>query len=373
VSHIPLVDLTAQYQAHKYELDAAFAQAFAGNQFVGGQDHAAFGTEFAAFCGGGHTALCGNGTDALTLAIVEQLGQGDGTGEIITTSHTFIATVEAIVTAGYRPVFAEIDEHTMVLDPASVEAALTKATRGILPVHLYGQMADMDRLAAIANARSLALIEDACQAHGARWNGRHPGAWGGSASYSFYPGKNLGAWGDGGAVFSKDRGLIDRISQRANHGRSDKYEHLFLAVNSRLDGLQAAILRVKLRHLAAWNAARRRAADWYREDLAGLGGVTLPTVAAQAEHVYHLFVVRVRNRDTIFERMKDAGIGVGIHYPIPCHLQPALKNAGYTTPSLPVTERAAREVLSLPLYPEITRAQVSAVAQALRDAVRASA
>ena len=309
---IPLVDLSAQYAAHEAEFNAALKDCLARTSFIGGPDHAAFAEEFAAWCGGGHVALVGNGTDALNLALIETLGPGDGTEEVITVSHTFIATTEAIVGAGYRPVLVDVDPDTCLMDLAALEAAVGPKTRGIIPVHIYGQMTAMDRLAEIAKARDLKIIEDAAQAHGATWKGDLPGAHSDAACFSFYPGKNLGAWGDGGAVFTRDPDLADRISARANHGRRDKYLHDFEGMNSRLDGLQAAILRVKLRHIDDWNAARRQVASWYDELLAGHNAIKLPTTAAGAEHVYHLYVIQVDDRDAVRLHLDETGIGVGI-------------------------------------------------------------
>jgi len=366
MNSIPLVDLGAQYRAHKAELDAALAACLANTSFIGGGDHKAFAQEFSAFCGGGHTALCGNGTDALTLAILALLGRGDGTQEIVTVSHTFIATVEAIVEAGYIPTFADIDPATYCMSAAALEGAITPRTRAVIPVHLYGHMAPMDAIVEIAARHGLKVIEDAAQAHGAAWQGKGPGQWGDAACFSFYPGKNLGAWGDGGAVFSRDKGICERIETEANHGRSEKYLHKSLARNSRLDGLQAAILRAKLPHLAAWNAARARVADWYRDALSGLNGVALPQTDPRGRHVYHLFVVRVPERNRVLDGLNKRGIGAGVHYPIACHDQPACAGLRFDRNRLAETAAAAASVLSLPIYAEMTRDQVARVADALK-------
>lgn len=368
---IPLVDLRAQYESHRAELDEAVQRVLRDSSFIGGAEHEGFAREFAAWCGGGSIALVGNGTDALSLAIAEILGPGDGKGEIVTTSHTFVATAEAIVNAGYRAVFADIDPSTFVVSPAAVENAITANTRALMPVHLYGQMADMRALRAIADRHGLAIIEDAAQAHGASFDGVRPGDLSAAAAFSFYPGKNLGAWGDAGAVFGKDAGLIGRIARRANHGRTGKYLHEIQGVNSRLDTLQAAVLRVKLRHLADWNAARRRAASWYDELLSIEQRIERPVTDARAEHVFHLYVVQVDDRDRVWERLTALGIGAGVHYPVPVHEQPAFRNLGYAPDDLPMTSRAAKRVLSLPIYPEITREQVQRVASALIEAIRA--
>jgi dTDP-4-amino-4,6-dideoxygalactose transaminase len=368
VDPIPLVDLHAQYQRHRAELDGAVQRVLRNTSFIGGAEHEGFARDFAAWCGGGSVALVGNGTDALTLAVSEVLGPGDGVGEIITASHTFVATAEAIVNAGYRPVLADINPATYVISPAAVEQAVTPNTRALMPVHLYGQMADMRALREVADRHGLAIIEDAAQAHGASFDGVRPGDLSAAAIFSFYPGKNLGAWGDGGAVFSKDADLIGRIARRANHGRTGKYLHEIQGVNSRLDTLQAAVLRAKLHHLADWNAARRRAASWYDELLCNEPQVACPKTHALAEHVFHLYVVQVDNRDRVRDRLNALEIGVGVHYPVPVHEQPAFRGLGYKPDAFPQTSRAAKRVLSLPLYPEITREQVQRVVSALIEA-----
>ncbi len=369
MARVRLVDLQAQYQSHKEEFDTALAQCLAKTSFIGGPDHKAFAEEFAQFCGCGYVALCGNGTDAIELALFELLGKGDGSGEVITVSHTFIATSEAITRAGYKPVFIDIDLQTGLMDLDLLEQSITSKTRAILPVHLYGQMVPMDRVMAIANTYGLKVIEDAAQAHGATWQSKGPGMWGDAASFSFYPGKNLGAWGDGGAVFSRDSNLIDRISMRANHGRRGKYEHEFEGNNSRLDGLQAAILRVKLRHLADWNKRRRDLAEMYRSALKGIQGIRLLSCHPNAEHVYHLFVIEVTNRDKVLEYLQGKGIDVGVHYPLPLHEQPAYTYLGYSPSQLPRTHSLAQSIISLPLYPEMSEEQVKYVVAVLRESM----
>ncbi len=366
---IPLVDLRAQYLAYKDEFDAAIRDCLATSSFIGGPDHSALAEEFAAFCGGGYVALCGNGTDALYLALVELLGAGDGTGEVITVSHTFIATAEAITRAGYRPVFVDIEPDTCLMDLSQVEAAIGPATRALVPVHLYGQMVPMDQLMAIARRHGLSVIEDAAQAHGATWLGKGLGQWGDAACVSFYPAKNLGAWGDGGAVLTRDADLATRIAMRANHGRVDKHSHQLEGINSRLDGLQAAVLRVKLRHLADWNAARRRVASWYDTLLGGENAIQLPVTRPGAEHVFHLYVVQVDDRNRVLEVLTRHGIGAGIHYPVPLHEQPAYGHLGLVSEALPVTSGVARRILSLPICPEMTREQAERVANTLREAI----
>ncbi|MGD9922185.1 MAG: DegT/DnrJ/EryC1/StrS family aminotransferase [Pseudorhodoplanes sp.] len=368
---IPLVDLKAQYERYRSELDAAVQRVASNTSFIGGAEHDAFAHEFAAWCGGGFVALVGNGTDALELAVTELLGEGDGSGEIVTTSHTFVATAEAIANAGYRPVFCDIDERTCLTAPDAIERAITDRTRAIMPVHLYGQMVDMPAIRTIADKHGLKVIEDAAQAHGASFSGLRVGELGDAACFSFFPGKNLGAWGDAGAVHARDPALIDRINRRANHGRAGKYLHDFQGVSSRLDTLQAAILRVKLRHIDAWNVARREVASWYDALLSGHNGIGRPVTDSRATPVFHLYVVQIDDRDRVRETLNAAGIGAGVHYPVPVHEQPAFRHLGYRPDDFPVTSRVAKRVLSLPIYPEITRLQVERVASALIEAVRA--
>jgi dTDP-4-amino-4,6-dideoxygalactose transaminase len=383
---IPLVDLHAQYLAIKPDIDAAIQRVMAQCAFIGGEEVRAFETEFAAYCatreqpdggdGGGegrsadealHCATCANGTDALYLTL-RALGIGPG-DEVITVAHTFIATTEAISLTGARPVFVDIREDTMLMNADAVEAAITPRTRAVIPVHLYGQPCEMDRIVGIARRHGLKVIEDAAQAHGARWQQQRVGAIGDAACFSFYPGKNLGAYGDGGAIVSQDEDLIRRIRMLANHGRLEKYIHQIEGVNSRLDGLQAAILRVKLRHLDAWNAARQRHAVHYLEALHD-SGVVLPVVHPDAEPVWHLFVVRVRERERVQARLKEQGIATGVHYPLPLHRQPAYKHLEIPEGALPVTERVAAEVVSLPIYAELTAEQVEAISRTVAGAFK---
>lgn len=359
---IPLVDLQAQYRTIKNEVDDAIARIISTSAFVGGEDLQQFEKEFASYCEAKACVGVGNGTDALYLALrALDIGAGD---EVITVAHTFIATAETISLVGARPVFVDIDEETMLMDPDKLEAAITPRTRAIIPVHLYGQPCDMDRIMDIARRHGLKVIEDAAQAHGARSRQRRVGSLGDVACFSFYPGKNLGAYGDGGAVVSNDERLIERIRMVANHGRIDKYLHQTEGVNSRLDGLNAAILRVKLRHLDKWNAARRRHAQRYME-LLRASGVVLPFVSSDTEAVWHLFVVRVQDRDGVQKKLQKQGIAAGVHYPVPLHRQPAYEYLGLPEGSLPVTERVAAHVVSLPMYSELTEEQIALVAQVL--------
>jgi len=365
--NVPFVDLKIQYRNLKQEMDSAIFGCLENTSFIGGPDHKAFEKEFGEFLGGAHVAAVGNGTDAIELALrALEVGSGD---EVIAPSHTFIATAEAITATGARPVFVDILPETYCLDPAAVEAAITPRTKAVIPVHLYGNPADMDALGALAKDRGLFVVEDTAQAHGATWDGRAAGILGDLGSFSFYPGKNLGAYGDGGAVVGTDADLVGRVRMICNHGRKEKYTHEFEGVNSRLDGLQAAVLRVKLRHLADWNQGRREAAEGYIERLSDVSGLTLPLPPdhGKARQVYHLFVVRCQDRDGLAAHLKSKGVSCGIHYPIPLHLQPAYAYLGMGEGALPHTEQAAREILSLPIFPEITGEQLDAVASAVRE------
>ena len=362
--HIPLVGLFDQYQTIKPEIDSAIQNIITSSAFVGGDEVRRFEKEFAAYCEAKACVGVGNGTDALYLTL-RALGIGPG-DEVITVAHTFIATSEAISMTGATPIFIDVLADMLLMDPALIEPAITPRTKAIVPVHLYGQSCDMDAIMQIARKHGLKVVEDAAQAHGGRWRGQRVGSIGDAATFSFYPGKNLGAFGDAGAVVSQDEELIERIRMLANHGRLEKYTHKMEGVNSRLDGMQAAILRVKLRYLDEWNAKRRQIADAYREQLVERG-IKLPTVQANAEPVWHLFVIRVSDRERLQSLLKEKGIASGIHYPVPLHEQPAYEDrrASY---NLPATERAAQEVLSLPMYPELNQEQIEAVCNAVTAA-----
>ena len=362
--NIPLVGLFDQYQTIKPEIDAAIQNIITSSAFVGGEEVRRFESEFAAYCEARSCVGVGNGTDALYLTL-RALGIGAG-DEVITVAHTFIATSEAISMTGATPIFIDVLDDTMLMDPSRIESAITPRTKAIIPVHLYGQSCDMDAIMQIARKHNLKVVEDAAQAHGGRWRGQRVGSIGDAATFSFYPGKNLGAFGDAGAVVSQDEALIERIRMLANHGRLEKYTHKMEGVNSRLDGMQAAILRVKLRHLDEWNAKRRQIADVYRDQLTDRG-IALPIVHEHAEPVWHLFVIRVGERERLMSLLKEEGIASGIHYPVPLHQQPAYEDRGATY-SLPATERAAQEVLSLPIYPELSQEQIDAICNAVTTA-----
>ncbi|MGQ9585098.1 MAG: DegT/DnrJ/EryC1/StrS family aminotransferase [Anaerolineae bacterium] len=366
-STIPLVDLRAQYLSIKAEIDQAIQRCLDRSSFILGPEVEAFEQEFAAFCGVKHAVGVDSGTAALHLSLLI-LGVGPG-DEVITTAHTFIATAEAVSLVGARPVFVDIDPRTYNLDPSLLEAAITPRTKAIIAVHLTGQPADMDAVLAIARRHGLAVVEDAAQAHGATYKGRPAGSMGDIACFSFYPGKNLGCYGDGGAVVTDRDDYAAQARLLRDHGRHTKYEHLATGYGYRLDALQAAILRAKLPHLRGWNEQRRKHAAAYANLLAPLG-VGLPQELPGACSVYHLYMVRVPERDRIFHWMREQGIGVGIHYPIPLHLQPVYRGLGYRQGDLPEAERAAREVLSLPMYPELTRKQMEQVVAVLGEALR---
>jgi dTDP-4-amino-4,6-dideoxygalactose transaminase len=361
---VPFLDLRAQHDPLRGEFLAAIAEVVDRSAFAGGPVVAKFEEEFAAYCQTRAAVGVGSGTEALWLALLAHgIGPGD---EVITVPNTFMATAEAISYCGAKPVFVDVDERTYTLDPALLERAITPRTKAVIPVHLYGQMADMDPLMKIARRHRLLVIEDACQAHGAEYKGRRAGSIGHAGCYSFYPGKNLGAWGEAGAVVTNDRALADRIRILRDHGQERKYHHSCIGWNARMDGIQAAILRVKLKGLDRGNAARRAHARLYGELLAGLAHVTVAPPAAHGVHVYHLYVVRVPERDRVLQALAQRGIACGIHYPQPVHLQEAYRHLGLGPGSFPVVERCADEILSLPMYPELTPAQIKSVVRELQ-------
>jgi dTDP-4-amino-4,6-dideoxygalactose transaminase len=361
---IPLVDLQAQYHSIRPQIDEAIQRVLQSAHFILGEEARRFEEAFAKYV---HAADCvgvASGTAALQLSLLAcGVGPGD---EVITTSHTFVATVEAIWHVGARPILVDIDPLAYTLDPSRVEAVITPRTRAILPVHLYGQAADLTPLLDIAQRRGLWLIEDAAQAHGAEYNGKRCGSIGHLACFSFYPGKNLGAYGDAGAVTGNDLSLLNKVRKLRDHGRTSKYEHDELGYGERLDSMQAAILGAKMPFLESWTEARREAASGYRQ-LLGQTHLTLPYESPNRRHVYHLYVARTPYRDALLGHLQQNGIQAGVHYPIPVHLQPVYRKLGYPEMSLPETEKAAREVLSLPLYPELGAEQMEWVAQSLQE------
>ncbi len=357
---IPFVDLAAQYATIAAEVSEVTTKVLKNTDFILGQDVQHFEEEFATFCEARHTVAVDSGTSALELAL-RSFGIGSG-DEVITTANTFIASALAISYTGATPVFVDIDPQTYTIDTTLIEAAISPRTKAILPIHLYGQPADMDAIMAIARKHSLVVIEDACQAHGARYKGKRVGSLGHAAAFSFYPAKNLGAYGDGGAVVSNDPQIIDLIQQYRNYGQREKYHHLVRGFNRRLDTLQAAVLRVKLRHLDAWNAARQQHAKLYNQLLVH-SEISLPFVAAESESVWHLYVIRTAKRDELQKKLTSHSVSTGIHYPIPIHLQPAYHELGYKKGDFPVTEQYAEQILSLPMYAELEPSAIKAVSQ----------
>ena len=363
-STIPLVDLKAQYAAIGPAVDLAIQQVLTSTNFIMGPEVKAFERAFAAYCGASDCVGVASGTAALEL-VLRALGIGPG-DEVITVAHTFIATAEAISAAGALPVFVDIDPNTYNMAPAAAAAALSPATRAIIPVHIYGQPADMDALKALAAPRQIPVIEDAAQAHGATWQGQRAGALGDAACFSFYPGKNLGAYGDAGAVTTNDPTLAEQVRLLRNHGRRAKYEHEIKGFGERLDTLQAAVLAAKLPYLDGWTAARQRLAARYDALLVDCE-VTTPVIAPQATSAWHLYVVRTPRRDELLDHLNRNGVGAGVHYPLPLHLQPAYADLGYRRGALPVTEEVAATCLSLPLYPELTDAQQDRVVALIHE------
>jgi dTDP-4-amino-4,6-dideoxygalactose transaminase len=369
---IPFQDLPLQIRNLRSELDAAIDAVLRHGQFILGPEVTAFEQAWSQFCSTPHSIGVGSGTDALQL-VLRALNIGPG-HEVITVANSFIATAEAISYTGAKPILVDCERDTYLIDPAAVAAAITPRTRAIMPVHLYGQPANMDALGVIAKKHGLALIEDAAQAHGATLkDGRLCGSLATAAAFSFYPGKNLGAFGDGGAVTTNSDELARQLRLLRNWGSVVKYHHEIQGYNSRLDTIQAAILGVKLRHLAGWNERRNVVAGWYRELLAGVAGVTLPAIAAwTGRHVYHLFVVRLvsHDRDAIVRALGERGVQAIVHYPVPIHLQKAYAELGFRAGAFPESEAAARSILSLPMFPEMTRAQCETVCEHVRAVLK---
>ena len=364
---IPLVDVRAAHAQVAAEIRAGFDEVMSSAAFIKGEVAAVFEREYAAFTGVAHCVGVANGTDALELALrAAEVAAG---AEVIMPANTFVATAEAVVRAGARPAFADVDPDYLLLDPGGLEAALNQQTGAVIPVHLFGQMTPMAAIADVTAQRGTVIIEDAAQAHGATQAGQ-AGSFGLLAGVSFYPGKNLGAYGDAGAVLTESAEHARRVRLLGDHGSERRYEHLTIGFNSRLDTLQAVVLRAKLRGLAADNQARRQAASRYAELLADLPDVILPRTAPGNEHVWHLYSIRIPRRDDVLRCLHDEEIGAGIHYPVPVHLQPAFRHLGYGPGDFPVAEAAARQLLSLPLYPQITHEQQARVANAVRRALK---
>ena len=361
---IPFVDLKAQYRSIKEEIDAAIAEVVESCQFVLGEQVEGFESEFAAYCQAQHALGVNSGTSALHLALLAAgVKPGD---EVITVSYTFVASVAAIRYTGATPVLVDIDPRSCTMDPAGIETAITARTKAIMPVHLYGSCADMDPILEIARRRNLTVIEDASQAHGAEYKGRRVGSLGDLACFSFYPGKNLGAYGEAGAVITSNPNYADVIRQLRDHGQSQKYYHNTVGYNYRMEGIQGAVLRVKLRHLDDWNRARRKHAADYRRELADTG-LRLLEEMSYSHSVHHIFPVFTSQRDSLLRHLKTRGVSTGIHYPIPVHTQHGYRELGYAVGDFPHTEQACNEVLSLPMYAELSSEAVTEVSGAIRQ------
>lgn len=362
---IPFLDMRSMNEEVRDDLDRLWVEALEGSGFIGGRNVEEFEAAWATYCGTRHAVGVANGTDAIELTLTA-LGIGPG-DEVIVPANTFVATVSAVARVGAQPVFVDVDPATLLMTGAAVQAAVTPRTAAVIPVHLYGQPVDMGSIRVVADRAALAVIEDAAQAHGARWDGITVGGLGDAACFSFYPGKNLGALGDGGAVVTDDSALADKVRQLANHGRgADRHVHDVIGRNSRLDAMQAGFLHAKLSRLDAWNQARRIAASRYDELLAP--HVELTDQRHEADSVYHLYVIRTEGRDALQGALGARGIASGLHYPIPCHLLPPYLSP--SRPVLPVAEDAARRILSLPMSPHITSTQIERVAEAVMEHVQ---
>ncbi len=366
--NVPFVDLQQQYQSIKPEVDQAVLNIFEECHFILGPEVREFEDQFASYCEVEFSTGVGSGTDAPHLAL-RAMGVGEG-DEVITQANTFIATLEAIIMAGAKPVLVDMKEDTYNMDPELLEAAITDKTKVIIPVHLYGQPAQMDEINKIAKAHHLFVLEDNAQAVGAKYKGNRTGSLGDAASTSFYPGKNLGAYGDAGAVTTNNEEWTIRLRMMRDHGSSRKYYHETWGMNSRLDGVQAAVLQVKMKYIDSWNEKRRQAGKMYSEKLAKVDQLTLPVTHQDSDHIYHLYVVQAPNekdRDGLMEHLKSKSIGAGIHYPIPPHLQPGYQQMGYKLGDFPVTEAYAPRIISLPIFPEITEEQIDYVVDSIKE------
>jgi dTDP-4-amino-4,6-dideoxygalactose transaminase len=368
---VPFLDLKAHHAPSIDKFDRAIRQVIESSAFAGGPFVERFEEEFAAYCGSEYAIGVGNGTDALWLTLLA-LGIGEG-DEVITVPNTFFATVEAITYCKARPVFVDVDENTFTMDPAELEKSLTARTKAIIPVHLFGQPADMDPILQFARAHGLFVIEDAAQAHGAEYKGRKAGTIGDGGCFSFYPGKNLGAFGEAGAVVTNDPELRKQIQVLRDHGQPRKYCHTLMGWNCRMDGIQAAVLSIKLSHLDEANLLRCKHALEYNQAFEGIEGVATPFEADYTRHVYHIYAVRVQERDKVRRFLEEKGVGCGVHYPIPIHLQEACRGLGYTEGAFPIAEDLAEEFLSLPMFPELTEEQIEYVARCVSETVGAGA
>lgn len=361
---IPLLDLSRQHAPLRQKIDAAMAAVIDRSGFILGPEVTAFENAFAKYCGVARGVGCSNGTDAIYLAL-KALGIGAG-DEVITTPYTFMATVGAIERSGARPILVDIlDDGTFTIDPAAIERAITPRTKAVIPIHLYGQAADMDAIMAIAAKRRIHVIEDCAQAHGATWKGKRIGGFGVISAFSFFPSKNLGCMGDSGICVTDDQALADKMTRIRVHGRGSKNESIEKGDNLRIDTLQCAILGVKLPHLDAWNASRRQVAGWYDGHFAGQADLILPKAGPGRDHVYHLYVLRSKNRDAIGARLDAAGIGWGLHYQYPVHLMKGFADLGYKQGDFPIAERMCEEIISIPIFPGMLKAEVDEVAGAV--------
>ena len=366
---VPFLDLKAHHAPLLDQFDHAIRAVIESSAFAGGPFVEKFEEEFAAYCNASHAIGVGNGTDAIWLALLA-LGIGAG-DEVITVPNSFMATAEAITYCKARPVFVDVDENTFTMNPAELKKVLTPRTKAIIPVHLFGQPADMDPILEFARANNLVVIEDAAQAHGAEYKGRRAGTMGHAGCFSFYPGKNLGAFGEAGAVITNDAELQKRIKVLRDHGQTKKYHHALVGWNCRMDGIQGAVLSIKLRHLEAGNLLRRGHALQYTQALAGVAEARTPVEADYARHVYHVYAIRVQERDEVRRRLEAQGVGCAVHYPIPIHLQEAYQDLGYGVGDFPIVEGLSNEFLSLPMFPELNKEQVEYVAKAVEDSVLA--
>jgi len=364
---VPLIDLKIQHRSIAAEVEAAIKNVCDNTAFILSDEMKAFESEFAAFCGAKHGVGVANGTEALFLAL-KALGIGAG-DEVIVPANTFIATAAAVSHANATPVFVDVDPETYCIDPAKIGAAVTEKTKAIMPVHLYGHAADMDAILAIARANGLKVIEDCAQAHGTHYKGKQVGSIGDAAGFSFYPSKTLGAYGDAGMVMTNSDEVADSLKLLRDNGRTTWYEHAIIGYNSRLDGIQAAILRVKMKYLDKWVEGRRAHAAQYGELLGDIKELTLPVEKSYTRHSYYVYVVRANNRDDVMAKLKEKGCGCGIHYPVPLHLQPAYAFLGGKPGDHPVSEEYAKQIMSIPMFPELTPEQVSEAASIIREVV----
>jgi dTDP-4-amino-4,6-dideoxygalactose transaminase len=362
---VKLLDLVPQYESIKDEIRAAIDEVLSTQQFILGKKVEELEAAIARYCGVMHAVGVASGTDAILLSLMA-LGVKEG-DEVVTTPYTFFSTVSSIARLGARPVFADIDPRTYNVDPDAVARRITRATKAILVVHLFGQIAEMDAITAAAGRSGIPVIEDACQSIGARYRGRRAGSLGAAGCLSFFPSKNLGGFGDGGMIVTDDAPLADAARMLRVHGGRERYYHDVIGINSRLDALQAAVLLVKLRHVDEWHEGRRRNAAYYDRELSKIGGVTIPCVEPHNESVYNQYVIRVKGRDALREHLRDRGVGCDVYYPVPLHLQKCFAFLGGKTGDFPESERAARETLALPVYPELENAQREYVVSCIRD------